>query len=199
MNNYIIGVDIGTQGTKAMLFDLDLNVISSAFEPSRLVSPKPGCIWQEPDDLYLSCARTIKELMDKSGKTPNSILSIGIDGQMAGIMGIDSKGEAVTYYDSWLDVRSAEYTSRLQQLAGNEAVSRSGGQITSNQSTKILWWKYQHPEIYRKIAKFVLPHSYVIGRMTGLLAEQSIFDYTCLHFNSFSDNFNKSWNKPLLK
>ena len=67
MNSYVIGIDIGTQGTKAALFDEEMKLITTAFEESRLISPKPGTVWQEPDDLYMSCAATIKELLDKSG------------------------------------------------------------------------------------------------------------------------------------
>lgn len=109
MNHYLIGIDIGTQGTKAVLFDTELNIIADSFEASRLISPKPGVVWQEADEIYLSCARTVKEIMQKSGADPAGVAAIGIDGQMAGIMGVDKEGEASTYYDSWLDMRCGKY------------------------------------------------------------------------------------------
>ena len=197
-SEYIIGIDIGTQGTKAALFSTDLELISTAFEKSILISPEPGTVWQEADDLYLSCVRTIHSLVDSTGIRPEKIAAIGIDSQMAGIMGIDKSGEASTYYDSWLDVRSSRYVDDMRQKAGNDMVLSSGGQVTCNHASKILWWKNEFPEIFNKTEKFVLPHGYVVGKITGNAADKAVFDYTCLHFNSFSDNKNKTWSKELL-
>ena len=197
-SDYLIGIDIGTQGTKAALFNTDMDELCSITEKSKLISPEPGTIWQEPDDLYFSCARTINALIESTGIKPEKIAAIGIDGQMAGIMGIDENGEAATYYDSWLDVRSSPYVDVMREKAGDKLVELSGGQVTCNHASKMLWWKNEHPEVYKNIAKFVLPHGYIVGRMTGNKADKAAFDYTCLHFNSFSDNKNKTWSKEML-
>ena len=197
-SEYLIGIDIGTQGTKAALFNTDMDMLCSTTENSKLISPEPGIVWQEPDDLYFSCARTINTLIESTGINPDKIAAIGIDGQMAGIMGIDENGEAATYYDSWLDVRSSSYVDMMREKAGDELVALSGGQVTCNHASKMLWWKNEYPEIYIKTAKFVLPHGYIVGKMTGNKADKAVFDYTCLHFNSFSDNKNKTWSKEML-
>ena len=196
---YIIGIDIGTQGTKAALFNTDMELLSTTTENSILISPEPGTVWQEADDLYFSCARTIHTLVETSGIKPEKIAAIGIDGQMAGIMGIDADGEASTYYDSWLDMRSSRYVELMRQRGGDAMIATSGGQLTSNHASKILWWKNEHPELFQRTAKFVLPHGYIVGKMTGNKAENAVFDYTCLHFNSFSDNKNKSWSNEFLE
>jgi len=77
VNSYVIGIDIGTQGTKAALFNEDMEMIATAFEASKLISPKPGTVWQEPDDLYASCAATIRELLDKSGVAAKDVAAVG--------------------------------------------------------------------------------------------------------------------------
>jgi len=198
MQDYFISVDIGTQGTKAALFDGQFRLLHMSFEKSHLISPEPGTVWQEADDIFLSCARTIKELMEVSGADPKRIAAIGIDGQMAGIMGIGWDGEATTYYDSWLDTRSGAYVEEMEARCGKSVIEISGGPATYNHGSKILWWKNEMPHVYKKTAKFVLPHGYVIGKMTGLGGEQAFFDYTCLHFSSFGDNKNKIWSEELL-
>lgn len=199
MKGYIIGIDIGTQGTKAALTDLELRVISTAFEPSKLLHGHAGEIWQEPEDIFQSCVRTMKELTEKSGINGKDVLAIGVDSQMAGIMGIDKKGEASTWYDSWLDTRCSQYASLLEKEAGPLLLSHSGGPVTCSHAAKILWWKNQRPDIWKRTAGFVLPHGYVIGKMTGNHAEKAVFDYTCLHFNNFSDNREKRWNESALR
>ena len=196
---YLIGIDIGTQGTKAVLFDTELNIIADSFEASRLISPKPGVVWQEADEIYLSCARTVKEIMQKSGADPSRVAAIGIDGQMAGIMGVDKEGKASTYYDSWLDMRCGKYMAEMRQKAGSRAIEITGGPITYTHGPKILWWKNEHPEAYKKTCKFVLPHGYVAGKMTGLKGDDAFFDYSCIHFSGFGDNRKKEWSDELLK
>ena len=119
--NYLIGVDIGTQGTKTSLFDTEGDTIAEAFEASRLISPSPGVVEQDADEIYSSVLRTIKEVMEKSGADPRKIAAVGMDGQMAGIMGIDEDWTAVTRYDSWLDTRCGKYIGMIKQRA-EEAV-----------------------------------------------------------------------------
>ena len=199
MNSYVISIDIGTQGTKAALFNSNMELIADAFQESMLISPKPGIVWQEPDDLYKSCADTIKELMEKSAINPKDIAAIGIDGQMAGIMGVDSKGEASTYYDSWLDTRCAKYANEMRKRAGKRVMELSGGPVTYVHGPKILWWKHQHPEIYNKTVKFIPPNAYIAGRITGLSGNEAYFDYTHLHFSCLADNANKTWSDELLQ
>ncbi len=196
--HYLIGVDIGTQGTKAALFDQDFKLISTAFEPSKLISPAPGTVWQEADDLCSACANTIREVIETSKIDPGSVAGVGLDGQMAGIMGVDEDGQASTYYDSWLDTRSGAYVDQMRARAGKEILRISGGPLTLNHGSKILWWKHEHPDAYKRTAKFVLPHGYVVGRMAGLKGSEAFFDYTCLHFSAFGDNEKKAWSNELL-
>lgn len=198
MGAYVIGIDIGTQGTKAALFNEDMELLCTAFEESRLISPKPGTVWQEPEEIFSSCANTIRELLQKSGVSGTDIAGIGLDGQMAGIMGIDESGEASTYFDSWLDMRCGPYMNEMRQRAGKRVIALSGGPVTYIHGPKILWWKNEQPEAYAKTAKFVLPQAYVVGKMTGLKADEAYFDYTHLHFSCFADNANKRWSQELL-
>lgn len=195
---YIIGVDIGTQGTKAMLFNEDMNVIRTAFCESHLISPAPGVVWQEAGEIYQSVLQTIKTLMDTSKTDADSVAAIGIDSQMAGIMGIGEDGEAVTYYDSWLDTRCEKYMNEMRVKAGEKITAITGGPVTYTHGPKILWWKKEHPDIYEKIYKFVLPHAYAAGKMAGLSGEEAYFDYTCLQYSGFGDNLRKMWSDELL-
>lgn len=87
VDRYLISIDIGTQGTKAALLDEQLQVIGTSFEASRLLGEKAGEIWQEPDEIYGSCVRTVRNLMDKTGASPSCVEAIGVDSQMAGIDG----------------------------------------------------------------------------------------------------------------
>lgn len=198
MKQYIISLDIGTQGTKCILFDTNMNIAADAFEVSNLISPKPGVVWQEADEIYGSCVRTIKEVVEKAGAKPSAICAIGIDGQSAGIMGIGEDGEASTYYDSWLDMRCGKYMHEMQQTAGKRIIEVSGGPASYTHGPKILWWKNEEPEAYKKTVKFVLPSGYVVNKICGLRAGDATFTHTCIHFSNLGDNVKREWSEELL-
>lgn len=194
--SYLIGVDLGTMGTKAAIFDTEGNLVALAFEESKLLYPKPGWVEQEPEDFYCSSVRTIKECLEKSGIDPRSVAAIAFDGQMAGIGSVDEKWGTPTVYDSWLDTRCKPYIDRMK---GDQdlIIAKAGGPPTYSHGPKILWWKEEQPEVFRKIVKFVVPGGYVAGRMAGLKGEEAFIDYTYIHFSCLSDTQNATWDREL--
>ena len=193
-----IGVDIGTQGTKAALFSRDGRLLAESFEPSRLITPREGEVTQEPEEIVGLVARTIRELFASSGEEPGRAAAIGIDGQMAGILGVDEDFRAVTPYDSWLDTRCGKYIP-VMKVREEEIISKTGGQVTYAHGPKILWWKGERPDDYRRIAKFVTLSGYAAGRLCGLSAGEAFIDTTYLHFTGFADNRGKQWDEALLE
>lgn len=195
---YLIGVDIGTQGTKAALYDENMTLAGTAFQESNLIMSDTGGIWQEADEIYRSVILSIRQLVSESGVSGSCIEGIGIDSQMAGIMGIDSEGEATTYFDSWLDTRCGKYVDFMERTAGEKITHITGSPVSYAHGPKILWWKNEYPEIYKKICKFVLPHAYVSGKLAGIKGEDAYMDYTCIQYSGFGDNQAKSWSGELL-
>lgn len=93
---YLIGVDIGTQGTKTTLFDFNGNAIAESFEASNLISPSPGIVWQEPNEIIASVVHTLHAVVAQSGAGPGDVAALAFDGQMAGLMGIGEDFDAIT-------------------------------------------------------------------------------------------------------
>lgn len=195
---YLIGADIGTQGTKASLYREDGRPVCHAFENSKLIYGADGAITQKPEELYGSVLRTIRELMQVSGISAGAVAGVGLDAQMAGIMAVDEEWNAVTPYDSWLDTRCGPYIGRMKKTAEDEIIRKTGGQVTYAHGPKILWWKHERPEIYRKIKKFIMPGVYAAGRLCGLNAKSAWIDYTHLHFTGFADSGKLCWDDGLL-
>lgn len=192
----LIAIDIGTQGTKAAAVNLSGKVLADAFEQSRLITPEPGIVEQEPEEMYSSVVNTVREVIQSLDDV--NVLAIGVDGQMAGIMGIGNNGEAVTHYDSWLDTRCEKYISLMKREAGELIIETTGAPVSYTHGPKILWWKHERPDTYRKIAKFVVPTAYVAGRLVGLTGEEAYIDYSHLHFSGFGDVKQLKWSPQLL-
>ena len=196
-DQYLIGVDIGTQGTKAALFDLGGECLSHAFVTSNLYQPATGVVEEDPKYQVKTVCQTIKECVKNAKVSSSSIAAIGIDGQMAGIIGIGKDGGNVTPYDSWLDTRCTPYIQTMESLAGREVLNKTGNSPSFNHGPKKLWWKNQHPKVYKKIAAFVQPGGYAAMRLCGLDSSTAFIDRTYLHFSGFADNRKNKWDLNL--
>ncbi|MCR4401582.1 MAG: FGGY family carbohydrate kinase [Firmicutes bacterium] len=194
---YLVGVDIGTMGTKAAVFDQSGGLLGDAFEESKLVYPRAGWVEQDMEDMYGSCLRTMNAAVQKAGIEPRRVASIAVDGQMAGIGGVAEDGTASIRYDSWLDTRCEPYIDLMNREAGGSVLSISGSPPTYDHGPKILWWMHEEPEAFRRTAKFVVPSAYAAMRMSGLAAADAFIDYTQLHFSGFGDTQNLTWSQEL--
>ena len=195
--HYLIGVDLGTSGTKAALYQVDGKLVSDSSAEVPLHYPKPGIVEQETSDFYTTAAQTIRACIQQSGVDPREVAAIAFDSQMAGVGLIDENFHPVAKFDSWLDMRCQPYIEWMDRDAGELITRLTGCPPTCDHGPKMLWWKNERPEEYRKTAKFVMPGTYVAGKMAGLKADQAFIDYTYIHFSGFSDALQTTWSKEL--
>jgi xylulokinase len=133
--------------------------------------------------------------LEKSGVA--EVSALGITGQMAGIIGINWHGRAVTPYDSWLDKRCGPQIVEMAGTAGEQVLRSTGNAPSFNHGPKILWWRREQPAEYARIAKFVQPAGYVALRLCEQDADAAFLDTTYLHFSGFADNRSGTWDSAL--
>ena len=196
---YLIGIDIGTQGVKATIYAQDGKCLAKAFRRSLLRREALGTVEEDPDFQVASSLEAVRECMGMVQIDPSEIAGLGIAGQMAGVIGIDRSGRAITCYDSWLDTRCNPYVRKMQQEAGDEVTSKAGNVPSFNHGPKILWWKHERPEVYQRIHSFVQPGGYVAMRLCGLDGTQAFIDKTYLHFSGFADSRKLAWDPELCR
>jgi xylulokinase len=196
-HEFLIGVDIGTQGVKGVLFSVGGDCLATAFRPSQLQRPKPGVVEEDPEKQLDNICAVIKGCVRQARIAGDAIGCIGLTGQMAGVIGIDAAGRHATPYDSWLDTRCAPYIGFMQKKAGRTIIRKTGGPPSFNHGPKILWWKKERPRIYRAIRAFVQPGSYAAMRLCGFAAREAFIDPTYLHFSGFADNRRRVWDMSL--
>ena len=196
----LLGVDIGTQGVKSSLFDGDGNCLSSAFIASKLYQPEPGITEEDPEFQLDSVCRAISRCVESAGEVkPSDIRCLAIDGQMAGVTGVGEDGMNLTPYDSWLDTRCAPYIKKMKAEAEQEIILKTGNPPSFNHGPRILWWKHEKPDVYKRIVSFVMPGGYAAMRLCGLKGKDAFIDRSYLHFSGFADNENARWDEGLLK
>jgi len=196
--HYLIGVDLGTQATKACVCDENGSILGEAVVESNLLYPEEGAVEQNPEEMLASVLTTIKNAVLSSGASPEKVAAICIDGQMAGITGVDADGMAAIPYDSWLDTRCGTTRQPFLDYGEERVIQITGTPVTYAHGPKVLWWKTQRPEQYKKIHKFVQPAAYCTMRMCGLKGDDAFIDHTYLHFSGFADTKKKQWSDELL-
>jgi len=194
---FLIGIDLGTSSTKAALYSADGVLIADSTLEVPIYYPKPGIVEQENDDFYQTAAKTVRTCITESGIDPNQVAAIACDSQMAGIGTVDEHFNPATRFDSWLDMRCQPYIDYMDKNYGDLVTRLTGCPPTCDHGTKILWWKEEQPQDYRRIAKFVTPAGYVAGKMAGLRGEEAFIDYTFIHFSGLSDAQNGRWSDEL--
>lgn len=194
---YLIGVDLGTSGTKAALFQIDGKRIADASVEVPIYYPKPGIVEQENEDFYSTAATTVRRCIEQSSVDPKEIVAIAFDSQMAGVGLIDHDFKPVARFDSWLDMRCKPYIEQMDKECGDLVTQLTGCPPTCDHGPKMLWWKNEQPEQYQKTAKFVMPGAFVAGKMAGLNSDQAFIDYTYIHFSGFADTEHKKWSEDL--
>jgi xylulokinase len=194
---YLIGVDLGTSATKAVVYRADGSLVAEATAEVPLIYPQPGVVEQENEDFYRTAAQTVSECIAESGIDPRQVAAIAFDSQMAGIGSIREDFQPATRFDSWLDMRCQPYIQQLEREHGDLVTRLTGCPPTCDHGSKILWWKHEQPESYAQIAKFVVPAGYVAGRMAGLKVEDTFMDYTFIHFSALSDAQRGTWSAEL--
>jgi len=165
-----IGVDSGTQSTKAVVLDLaSRQVIAEARAPHRLIAGlPPGHAEQHPADWTAALDSVLRELAGRIDA--GRVLGIGVSGQQHGFVPLDAGGEVIRPAKLWCDTSTAEECALLRRrLGGARAAIRSVGLdfLPGYTAPKILWLKRHEPRNYRRLRHVLLPHDYLNYYLTG--------------------------------
>lgn len=172
--SYLIGVDIGTSGTKTVLFDQKGGVIASSTVEYPMYQPHNGWAEQDPADWWNATAATIKTVIEKSGVAAGDIKGIGLSGQMHGLVMLDEGGNVLRRSIIWCDGRTGKECEEITRLVGKERLI----EITANPAlpgftaSKILWVRNNEPDTYQKCRHILLPKDYVRYMLTGEYATE---------------------------
>lgn len=171
---YLMGIDLGTSGTKSVLFDLEGNRICSHMVEYDFEQPQNGWAEQDPEMWWNGAAESIKRIMEKSGIDSREILGVGVAGQMHGLVMLDEKGSVLRKSIIWCDGRTGSQCREIEQAVGRERLVEISGNpaLPGFTAGKILWVKENEPELYRKCRTILLPKDYVRFRLTGLCAQE---------------------------
>ncbi|MBR0302951.1 MAG: hypothetical protein IJQ80_03790, partial [Clostridia bacterium] len=163
----VIGLDVGTTGTKALAVDEKGRVLASAYRGYGLISGDAGCVAQSADDWWDAVKYTVGTVAKKV--SPEKIGAISLSTQGATMLAADKDGAALCDAMTWMDHRAVRETEYLDGAIGAEAVYRKcGWRLDSwGDAAKILWMKNNLPDVFESAACFPSTIEFVNKKLTG--------------------------------
>jgi len=165
-----LGIDSGTQSTKAIVLDLDLGrVVAEARAPHAMLAGLPaGHMEQDPAQWTTALDAVIGEVAAKIDRS--RVRGIGVSGQQHGFVPLDERGQVIRPAKLWCDTSTvAECELLTKKLGGPKAIIRATGLpfLPGYTAPKILWLKRHEPANFKRLRHVLLPHDYLNFHLTG--------------------------------
>lgn len=171
---YILGIDIGTSATKAVLFDENGKSIVSSMKSYDIITLQSGFAEQAPKTWWEAVIYTIKDVLAKGNIYEKDILGVGVTGQMHGLVLVDKQGEVLRDAILWCDSRSSLQCEEINRKIGEQRLVEicANKALSGFTASKILWVKENEPDIYIKTYKILLPKDYIRYKLVGEFASE---------------------------
>lgn len=171
---YLLGIDLGTSALKSVLFDECGRSIAQSSRGYPMYQAQNGWAEQDPQHWWQACVDTVQELLKESQIRPQEILSIGISGQMHGLIMLDKMGNVLRNAILWCDQRTHKQCMDITDAVGADRLIAitANPALTGFTASKILWVRQNQPPIYDECAHILLPKDYLRYRLTGEFATE---------------------------
>jgi len=159
---YISVLDIGTTGTRSIIYDLEARTIGTSYTEYPTKSEVPQQSEQDPRDWWRTSGETMREAIRRARINPGDIVGLGVCCQRAAICPVDENCEALYPALTWMDARESASYKAIREKVATKNVRFS--------LQKIYWIKDNYPEIFEKTHKFLSTDAYIYYKLTGVYA-----------------------------
>lgn len=167
---HLLGIDVGTGGTRAVLLDSLGRVISAATaEHAPMNSPHIGWAEQSPDDWWRAACQAVETCLAKNSIPAQEVAAIGLTGQMHGLVLLDAQDKVLRPAIIWCDQRTAEECREItEQVGAHRLIEWTANPALSGFTLPKIWWVQRHePQIWARVRSLMLPKDYIRFRLTG--------------------------------
>ena len=166
----LLGIDVGTGGTRALLLDERGRILGSATsEHAAFASPRPGWAEQDPRDWWRATGEAVRGALTRANIDGDAVTGIGLSGQMHGSVMLDDRDDVVRPALLWCDQRTADECREITETVGAARLIEwvSNPALTGFTLPKLLWVRSHEPELWARVRSVLLPKDYVRFRLTG--------------------------------
>ena len=195
MTQYVIGCDVGSQGTNAALYEEDGTLVASRYEPHDLSFPHPGWAEQDAEEWPKAVAAAVGGLVGRV-EDPSAIRGLSFGSQLDGMVACDAAGRPLRPAMIWMDRRAEAQAAALsERISPQDFYRHSGTNLDSSHAVfKALWIRDEEPEVFEDATHFMPPGSFVLRAVTGVLA----VDYSNASSLALLDPRTRRWSDRLL-
>lgn len=194
--SYLLGIDVGTSGCKAVLVDEAGRTVATATRGYPLYSLRAAWAEQDPEDWWQATCESIRAVLDAASVAPVAVASVGLTGQMHGLVLLNAAGDVLRPAILWNDQRSAAECTAITETVGlRRLLDLTGNRVLPGfTAPKLLWVRAHEPEVYARVAHVLLPKDYVRYRLTGMLTT----DVSDASGTSVFDVQNRRWSAAMM-
>lgn len=171
---YLLGIDIGTSGTRAVVVHPEGQVLGAATAEYPMATPYPLWAEQDPEDWWRATQTAVRGAIARAGVDPAQIVGIGLSGQMHGVVLLDADHRVLRPAILWCDQRTQAQCDWITERVGQRRLIdlTCNPALTGFSAPKLLWIRQHEPEIYRRARTFLLPKDYIRFRLSGTFATE---------------------------
>lgn len=200
MRTLVIGIDSGTQSTKALVLDLQRKrVVGTGTQAYDLIPGlPPGAKEQHPHTWRDAMIKAVRAALKEAKAKPAEVRAIGVSGQQHGFVPLDAEGQVIRPAKLWCDTSTAaECEEIMKAVGGVKATIRAMGNavLPGFTASKILWLKKHEPDNYRRLATVLLPHDYLNWWLTG----RAVMEYGDASGTAMLDVRKRRWCAKVLR
>jgi xylulokinase len=162
-----IGIDIGTTGTKTVLFDVSGGIVAEASRETTLFSPKPGFAEADTAQWLTNVIDSIREVRSLSGIGSGDVDAVAVSGMVPAVVPIDGRGTALRRAILQNDARAHHEIGQLAAaLADVDLVSLTGSALTQQSvAPTVVWLAHHEPAVYAKTEYLVGSYDWVLSAL----------------------------------
>lgn len=169
-DQYVLGIDYGTESCRVAIFGLDGKPIYFAATPYTTSHPRAGWAEQNPQDWWTALQASCHRALQGAGVSPAQIIGISYDATTMTVVAMDAKGQELRPAIMWMDVRATEQAARAEQ--SSSVARRYNGNGTAPATAewypfKAAWLKEREPETYASAFRLVDAPDWVTYKLTG--------------------------------
>ena len=166
---HVLGIDVSTTATKAVLIDESGAVVGVGASAYGFNVPRPLWSEQDPELWWDGAVTAIRSVIATTGVPADEVVAIGLTGQMHGAVLLDAAGDVLRPAILWNDQRTATECDAIRDaLAPERLIAITGNDaLTGFTAPKLVWVRDHEPDVWRRIAHVLLPKDYLRLRLTG--------------------------------
>jgi xylulokinase len=191
--SYLLGIDVGTTGSKTLLIDECGEVVASAMVEYAMHTPHPLWAEQDPADWWQATVEGIQRVL--AGVDAAEVKGLGLTGQMHGLVLLDGSGEVLRPCIMWNDQRTGPQCAAITERLGLDRIIAwtANPVLPGFTAPKIVWVRENEPQVYDRVARVLLPKDFIRYKLTGGFAT----DKAGASGTSLLDVVERTWSQEM--